>query len=555
MEKRICRATGKEFIITSEDKAFYEKIGVPYPTLCPEERQRRRALWRNERTLYRRICDKTGENIVSMYSPNNRFPVYSIKEWWSDSWSANDYGRDIDFNKSFFEQFKDLQNAVPRLALLNKNCINSDYANHANNSKDTFMSATAFDCENVLYSTNVFPAKDASDCYSILTSTNQNLYEMINAHGVYNCQYGYLVYDSFDCLYSFDLKGCSNCFMSCNLRNQSYYFRNKKYSKEEYLKKIQELHLSSYKEREVLYKEWKKMIDEYALHRATIVDTSINSMGSFIEHSKNVSYVYDVSSVEDSKYIYMSTHGLKDCYDCYHVGVQSELQYESHATTRCSNTKFTHLSYDNTNLNYCDSCHNSNELFGCVGIKKGSYMIFNKQYSKEEYFELKTKLIEHMKNTGEYGEFFPYDLSPFACNESQAQIYMPLEKDEALRMGFKWKEDLPGTYRKGTILEEDIPDMIENVTDDITKEILTCIRSGRNYNIVPQELDLYRKLRIPIPRLHPDQRYLDRIHIRPDRNLYAAKCSICEIQIQTAYNEEKRPKELVCDKCYKEKVL
>ena len=113
MEKRICKATSQEFIISDEDISFYNKIDVPFPTLCPEERQRRKYLWRNERTLYRRTCDKTGKSIISMYSPENRFPVYDIKEWWSDSWDPMDYGQDVDFSKSFFEQFKELIKKKP----------------------------------------------------------------------------------------------------------------------------------------------------------------------------------------------------------------------------------------------------------------------------------------------------------------------------------------------------------------------------------------------------------------------------------------------------------
>lgn len=199
---------------------------------------------------------------------------------------------------------------------------------------------------------------------------------------------------------------------------------------------------------------------------------------------------------------------VSDSFDLYHGGVRKvELCYECHAITGSSNLMFCHLCYDNTNLTYSDSCHNSNELFACIGIKKGSYMLLNKQYSREDYFELKEKLIEHMKHTGEYGQFFPPALSPFAYNETQAQIYMPLEKEEALGLGYTWKDDMPGTYGKETLQVQDIPDTIEDTPDSITDEVLKCSETGRNYNIVPQELELYRRLRIPIPRLHPDVRY------------------------------------------------
>jgi hypothetical protein len=40
--QRTCAVSGQSFEITDEDLKFYEKMGVPIPTLCPEERQRRR---------------------------------------------------------------------------------------------------------------------------------------------------------------------------------------------------------------------------------------------------------------------------------------------------------------------------------------------------------------------------------------------------------------------------------------------------------------------------------------------------------------------------------
>jgi hypothetical protein len=49
---------------------------IPIPTLCPEERQRRRLIFRNERKLYKRKCDATGDTIVSIYSPDKPYKVY-----------------------------------------------------------------------------------------------------------------------------------------------------------------------------------------------------------------------------------------------------------------------------------------------------------------------------------------------------------------------------------------------------------------------------------------------------------------------------------------------
>lgn len=555
METRNCQNCKIDFTIHSDDFSFYEKIKVPAPTWCAQCRQQRRLAWRNEKTLYRRPCDATGKSIVSIYSPDSPYKVYDIKEWWGDSWDAKDYAQDVDFNRPFFEQFQELQIKVPRIALLNKNCVNSDFCNHSNDSKNCYLSVTAFNCEDVLYSTNALPLKNSSDCYKTFGKSNENLYECIDVHDCFNCQYCFKMENSLDCYYSIDLRNCSNCFLSYNLRGQSYYFLNQKYTREEYFKKVAEFNLSSYKVRCDLYKAWMEIFFEKALHRGMLIENSIDCTGNMINNSKNAINCFDTESAEDCKDIFLTVNGLKDSRDNYHVGVNSELLYENHALTRSSNIMASHLSYDNTFISYCDSCHNSNELFGCVGVKKGSYMILNKQYSKEEYLVLKDKLIEYMKSTGEYGEFFPPHLSPFGYNETTGSIYMPMEKEEALAKGFNWKENIPGTYGKGTINMDSIPDSINDVPDSIINEVLTCEVTGRNFNIISEELAFYRSHNIPIPHIHSDERYKNRIHLRPERRLYEGTCAISGANINVSYPPESRPKMIVSDEVYRREVL
>jgi len=76
VETKICKHCGASFDITDKDLEFYKKVSpsfpspdslesglkkylIPTPTLCPECRQKRRLVWRNERNLYKRNCDAT----------------------------------------------------------------------------------------------------------------------------------------------------------------------------------------------------------------------------------------------------------------------------------------------------------------------------------------------------------------------------------------------------------------------------------------------------------------------------------------------------------------
>ncbi|OGZ54724.1 MAG: hypothetical protein A3B25_01550 [Candidatus Ryanbacteria bacterium RIFCSPLOWO2_01_FULL_48_26] len=569
-ETKTCQNCKQQFIIEAEDFDFYKKISVPPPTWCPECRQRHRYAWRNERVLYRRNCDLCGKSTVTIYSPNKPFKVYCPPCWWSDKWNGFDYGRNFDFDRPFFEQWQELQLQVPRIALLSKNSVDSEYTNHADNNKNCYLSFGVFDSENVMYSTNVYNgARDTMECYR-LQNGNDLLFECIDTSRCYNCQYSVLLRDCTDCSYSYDCRGCSSCFLSSNLRNKQYYFLNERHSKEEYEKKVNEFKLGSHVDRQKLYEQFLDLIKTKTIHRYALIEKSVNVSGNAIINSKNAKQVFDASDAEDSKYCIVCPD-VKNSMDAYHFGFRCELIYESHALIHGYNVKFSHLSYDDSYLEYCDSCHNSENLFGCVGIKQGKYSIFNRRYEESEYKILKEKIITHMQKTGEYGEFFPYRLSPFGYNETQGQIYMPITKEEALTQGLKWEDRVPGTFGKETIKPENLPDLIGDAPDSIIKEILVCARCKKNYNIVQPELDLLRRFKIPIPRLCPDCRYLNRISLRPPRKLWHRQCMCdysaylnsarhaqhleghCPNKFETSYSPE-RPEIVYCESCYNSEV-
>ena len=558
-----CQNCKKDFIIEPDDFAFYEKIKVPAPTWCPECRQRRRYAWRNERVLYRRNCDLCGKSTVTIYSPNKPFKVYCSTCWWGDKWNAYEFGRDFDFSRSFFTQWQELQLSVPRIALLTKNCVNSEYTHHSNNNKNCYLSFCVFDSENIMYSSNVWKnGHDCCDC-SMLTDAGDLLYECVDCERCYKSQFCLLCRDSTDCYYCYDCRGCQNCFLSYNLRNKQNYFLNQQYTKEEYLKKISEWNLGSFSVRQKLWQQYVELVKNEAIHRASEIERSVNSSGSMIFNSKNVKNGFDVYSAEDSKNI-IATIEAKDCMDTYHFGFKCELVYESHGLTRAYNTLFSHLCYDDSDIMYCDTCHNSQNLFGCVGVKKGEYVILNKKYSKEEYDVLKEKIIVHMKETKEFGEFFPPQLSPLGYNETQGQVYMPITKETAVTMGYNWEDQIPGTFGKETIKPDQIPDSIEEIDSSICKEILACKLCKRNYNIVQTELDFYKAHSIPIPHNCPDCRYKARIAQRPRRSIKNMQCNCnnklhihgqtqCPNNFETPFSEEYIAK-IYCKECYNNEV-
>ncbi len=78
IETRICPLTGSEFVITEEDRKMYDilspviggqKLLIPFPTLCPQERQIRRMVWRNYDQFYKNSCALTGKEVITTYKP------------------------------------------------------------------------------------------------------------------------------------------------------------------------------------------------------------------------------------------------------------------------------------------------------------------------------------------------------------------------------------------------------------------------------------------------------------------------------------------------------
>jgi hypothetical protein len=185
-----------------------------------------------------------------------------------------------------------------------------------------------------------------------------------------------------------------------------------------------------------------------------------------------------------------------------------------------------------------------------VGLKRASYCIFNKQYTKEQYEELAPRIIEHMQKTGEWGEFFPTEIASHAYNETIAPEYFPLAKEHVRERGWKWKDADPKQYLPANA---ELPDRSMDASDSIAKSTFACDRCGRNYRIIQQELALYRQMPVPLPALCSSCRHDDRMQRRTPYKLWSRKCAKCSSPIKTAFSPE-RPEIVYCEECYLKEV-
>jgi hypothetical protein len=551
-----CKQCSSAFEITQDDLAFYEKVSpvfagkkelIPPPTLCPECRQQRRLAFRNAHTLYKRKCDLTGQMIISTASPDKPYKVYNQNDWWSDKWDALSYGRPFDFNRSAFEQMRALQRDVPRLSLGNWNSVNSEYVAIGGDNKNCYLASPCFESEDCYFGDSIYSSKDTIDC--LLCESMEIAYECTN------CKNGYALFYSQNCIncrdswFLKDCNGCSDCIGCFGLRNQRFHVFNKPLKEEEYRATLRRLTEPLTQSKIADMRRGLRDAELRLPHVSTHQTLSEHCRGNEFIECRNCDQSYDLKRCEDVKYCYR-VFDTKDSYDVSKCGIRYlELSYEVMNTGYGStHILWSHVTQSSNDCMYGDHCFTCKDCFGCNGLRHKQYCILNKQYTKEEYEKLMPKIVEHMRKTGEFGEFFPVSLSPFAYNETVAQEYFPLAAEEAKRRGWHWHtdEDARKQYMGPKIR---VPESIAQVPDDFTTRILQCETTGTLYKIIPQELKFLRTQGIPVPPKCPDQRHKERMALRNPRKLWKRNCAKCRKEIETTYAPE-RPEIVYCEECY-----
>jgi len=589
-EKRVCGNCGKKFLVEEDDFGFYERIGVPAPTWCPECRMVRRMLFRNERSLYRRKCDSCGKGIVSMFNEDFKAPVYCPKCWWSDEWDALEYGKDLDFSKNFLEEFARLYQSVPSNNLISENNQNCDYVNWLLESKNCYLVFGGKRGENVLYSWRVVESKDSSDLYS--ADDLELCYEDVICRKSYQLMFSYECEGCSDSKFLFDCKNCSDCFGCVGLRGKQHHIFNIPYSKDQYEKEMERIDCGSFEKLENYKKKFREFNLKFPRKFASLTRTE-SVTGDHVFDAKNCSSVFDIlaGGAENNKFVFRGGYGSKDVYDAIVGSIGVEQLYEVVSTLSSSQVLFSVAIWSCNDIQYSYNCHSCSHCFGCAGLRNREYCILNRQYSKEEYEKLVPQIKKHMDEMPyqdkegrvyKYGEFFPPEMSPFAYNETIAQEYFPLSKSDAESQKHNWKDFGAKNYQP-TVFPENLPDHINDVEDSITEEIIACKHQGAchhqcttAFKVTPSELSFYRRMNLPLPRLCPNCRHYERLAQRNPLKLWKRTCqcngeksqnkaykntnihrnhgnSSCSNEFETSYSP-KRQEIVYCEECYNREV-
>lgn len=391
--------------------------------------------------------------------------------------------------------------------------------------------------------------------------------------------------DSRNLYFCRDCVGCNDCFGCANLRKSSYCIFNKQYTKEQYEEEVKKMQLDTFSGVEQACRAardfWHTQITK--CHQGL---KNLNSIGSYVTNCKNVNDSYLVRESENMRYCqYMQVPGNKDCYDTSNWGENTELSYETMESGEFGyNNKFSQNCWPACrNVEYCRYLFSCTDCFGCVGLKKKQYCILNKEYTKEEYENLVSKIKKHMDEMPyidsqeivyKYGEFFPTELSPYGYNNTQAMQHFPMTKEEVEKRGYTWIEVELNKYNI-TQKASDLPDSINDATDQILKEVMECGVCKKAYRILENEFNFLRKEKLPLPHMCHDCRHERRISDRLKIKLYERSCmcagaadetgkykntvshihkdSPCGKKFKTGYSPD-RPEIVYCEKCYQQEV-
>lgn len=165
---------------------------------------------------------------------------------------------------------------------------------------------------------------------------------------------------------------------------------------------------------------------------------------SFLYRSKDCHLCYSSSYLQSCYYLDTCSYN-KDCVDCDFCN-HCELSYECLHCDSCYNSEFCQDCKNCIDSSFCFECQGCTNCFGCVGLRKKEFNIFNERVSKEEYFarlpELKKMTeAEISARIEQLRENFPHPASHFISCENVSGDYIKNSKNSFMCFHMEGAQD------------------------------------------------------------------------------------------------------------------
>lgn len=291
-EALCCEFTKAPFSLSQVELSLRDKLTLPLPCLCPEERLRQLMSFSNLTNLFAGNCSASGKKLLQLYPPNSPFPVYDVPYWWSDEWDPCSYARNYNFEQTFFAQFSSLICSVPVPALTVEfsSIENSDFSNGVSHVKNCYLCFNSAHCEDCYYCVSLWSSRDCIDCSSCQNcelcydcTMCSNCYELRHSFNSQNCRQSAFLWN---CL------NCQDCCFSVNLSNTRFCFMNEQLSEREYREKIKSIAWDDYLVLRRLKEEFRQHVRRHPQPNIRGVENSACS-GDFLQHCITAENCFD----------------------------------------------------------------------------------------------------------------------------------------------------------------------------------------------------------------------------------------------------------------------
>lgn len=292
--------------------------------------------------------------------------------------------------QEFIEAYKKLRLSIPRWPDHKLQAENVDWGDYVYYTKNAFFCFEDAYCEDIIFLFDSYKAKDCYDGDYIIQS--EGCYDSVDTLECFNCTYLIFCERLYDSHFCWDCRDSNNLFGCIHLQYKEYCVFNRQYTKEEYLKKVEELKKRPYEEN---LADMRKLALQFPVTTTIMARCENSDYCNQVFNSENLYLCFDSAHSEDSAYLYDAHHN-KYCFD----------MTQSHWSEFCyENTDCDHLNscYDMRDCDhmsdsaFSEYCSNSNHLFGCIALKNQQYCILNKQYTSEEYDKQVQEIMASLK--------------------------------------------------------------------------------------------------------------------------------------------------------------
>ena len=549
--ERTCMLTGERWNMTVEDLDWHKKFLVPPSFYAPLTWMRILTAffvgyqwWNNKST-------SDGKPLITTTHPGSGVKVLPDEAWMAADFSSihlpDDPATSVVGKVGFLREripFMAFRNAVPPIHSISTISMGDEnsYFMNACRSKDSFFGMNALDTER---SAEVYQSGHISDSYNVVHSER--------IHG------SWFVQESRDCLNSkflFDCRDCEDCFLATNKRRARFVFENRQLSEGEYRAKVAAIHLTKRSVLEEYERRFREMIVREAVWPENFNDRAEASSGEYLlettrclscynnnygcHDQRNCAYMFHETS--ENMFAVGLFYGSNHCYGCT-------------TGAKTSQAKFCYLVVGCQNMEYSMHCYNCEDCFGCVGLNRKRFCIFNRQYTEEEYYRQVDDIKCRMLEAGEYGKFFPVSFSPTRFLDSGAALFFLSGEKEARELGaLSYAPESFGA--SGEVSEsalrscEDIPSDLADLAETWAGVPIYDEGVARRFTFLKPEIAFYHRLLIAPPGRHFIARVRD-MAFRANSGVFEKNaCAKCQKEILVAKNAAFPSRRIFCRPCY-----